>query len=177
MSVSLGAIALKFGLPIVVELLNRKGGKSGAMAGKVVSSIAEGLGVAPREQSIVEKYKAEPRKVETIMRKVETDFAEIARATADATISYHALIAGDRNSSSLVTRIWRPMNALFFGVECLGLMAVIIKVVWSLADGGSIDLTGAGVLVGLVIPMLTLQAGVTGYYVHRRSIEKMDGTA
>ena len=177
MSVSLAAIALKLGLPLVVELLNRKGGKGGEIAGKVVTSIAEGLGVDANEEAIVDKYNSDPQIVETVMRTVETDYAAIARASADATISYHGLIADDRNSLSLVTRIWRPMNALFFGFECLGLMAVIIKVVWHLANGGSVDLSGAAVLVGLVIPMLTLQAGVTGYYVHRRSLEKLDGTA
>ena len=76
-----------------------------------------------------------------------------------------------------MTRIWRPLNAIFFAVECAGMMAAIIRVLWMLAGGGSIDLSGAAVLIGLVIPMLTLQAGVTGYYVHRRSIEKLTGAA
>ena len=95
---SIAAIALKLGAPLVAEILRRKGGRGGKIAGKVITDISAGLGAEPKEEAIVEAYKDRPAEVTEVITRVEQDLAEIARTATEATISYHRLIGSDRDA-------------------------------------------------------------------------------
>ncbi len=173
----LATIALQVGAPLLAELFKRKGGAGGKIAGGIVETIAGELNVEPTPKAIKEIYDKNPTLVEPVLHKVEADLGVMAEAASKTMMSYHDLLEGDRNSDSFVNRTWRPLVGYSFAFCSSAVIAVIVKVLWKLADGVVIDLTNGVVLIGLVVPVLTLMAGVTGYFGHRRSIEKQAGVA
>ncbi|MBW8635864.1 hypothetical protein K1W69_01610 [Hoeflea sp. WL0058] len=105
------------------------------------------------------------------MRTIETDYAAIARAGAEAQVAYIEFAKGDRDSADLLIRIWRPMNGFLFPVGCLIIVATICVMLLSRipVDASVVP------LIGIVVPVITAWAGVVGCYVGQRTKEKTTG--
>ncbi|PCI03863.1 MAG: hypothetical protein COB78_05780 [Hyphomicrobiales bacterium] len=170
----IAAIAIKLGAPLLAELFKRKGGSSGKVAGKVIERLAGELGVEPTPAAIEREYANNPKAVSTVFENIETDLGAVAEAASKATISYHDLIKGDRDSLSLLNRIWRPVNGLLFGLE----VATIVFVVCVKIYVGDVETLGAvKPLYAFLGTILGTHAGVVGVYVWRRTDEKRAGVA
>ena len=167
-------LAKEIGAPILAKILRRKGGKVGALAGEAIETIAGRLGVEPTEKAIVAEYDRRPDEVTTVVREIEEKIGEMARAAADATVSYHRTLDGDRDSASVLNRIWRPLNGIAFGVE---VMAIVGAAVLKIVQGDVATLTAIQPLYTFLGTVLGAHAGVVGVYVWRRTDEKMRGQA
>ncbi|MBW8640471.1 holin family protein [Hoeflea sp. WL0058] len=168
---ALVSILLSVGAPILAGILKSKGGKGGAIAGDVIEVVAERLGADATPQAIEEAYKADPEVFTQTVRTIETNYAAIARAGAEAHMAYIELANGDRNSADLLTRVWRPINGFLFPVGCL---IIVVTVCVMLLSRISVDASVLP-LIGIVVPVMTAWAGVVGYYVGQRTKEKTTG--
>lgn len=167
-------LAVKLGAPLLAEIFKRKGGTAGKMAGNVIERLAGDLGVDPTQAAIEQAYADNPDAVKTVVEKIETDLAALAEAASKATISYHDLIKGDRDSLSLLNRIWRPLNGVLFGLECA---AIVFVVCIKIYVGEVATLQALAPLYGFIGSVLTIHAGVVGVYVWKRTDEKRSGVA
>ncbi len=171
---AIAGIALEIGLPVLTAIFERKGSASSIVASRTLVALAEVLGVEPTEKAIIDKFEAAPEEVTTVFRQVEEDMAEIAEAAADATKSYHDILKDDRDSPSILNRIWRPFNGLVFGCE----VALIVGVVSAkILDGDVATLNALQPLYAFLGTILGTHAGVVGVYVWRRSDEKLRSKA
>ena len=164
-------ILLSVGAPILAGILKSKGGKGGAIAGDVIEAVADKLGTDATPQAIEDAYKADPDTFTQTVRTIETDYAEVARAGAEAHMAYIELVKGDRDSADLLTRIWRPLNGFLFPVGCLIIVATVCVMLLSRIPIDASLLP----LIGIVVPVMTAWAGVVGYYVGQRTKEKTTG--
>lgn len=166
-------IALTVGAPILANVLRRQGGAAGGIAADVaetaVKSLADQLGVEPTEDAIAAKFETDPYEVTEAIKTVNADLGEVARAASDATQSYHRLIEADRESPSLLTRIWRPLNGVLFAFSCV---ALVLSFCWLMVKGDVATISGAAVAYGFLGTVLGTWAAVVGVYVWRRTDEK-----
>ncbi|MEO4040238.1 3TM-type holin [Hoeflea sp. CAU 1731] len=168
---ALVTILLSVGAPILAGILKAKGGKGGAIAGEVLETVAGKLGTDATPQAIEEAYNADPEVFTKTVRTIETDYAAIARAGAEAHLAYIELVKADRDSADLLTRIWRPLNGFLFPVGCLIIVATVCVMLLSRIPVDASVLP----LIGIVVPVMTAWAGVVGYYVGQRTKEKTTG--
>ena len=168
---ALVTILLSVGAPILAGILKSKGGKGGAIAGDVIEAVADKLGTDATPQAIEDAYKADPDTFTQTVRTIETDYAEVARAGAEAHMAYIELVKGDRDSADLLTRIWRPLNGFLFPVGCLIIVATVCVMLLSRIPIDASLLP----LIGIVVPVMTAWAGGVGYYVGQRTKEKTTG--
>ena len=166
----LAGAALKYGAPILAELLKRKGGKGGAIAGTAIKTIAEKLGTEPTQKAVADKFREDPETVGEVMRSVNEDLAAMAGHASDATKSYHQLVLGDSQSKSLLNRIWRPVNGLLFGLEVSFIIFVVGAKIWNNDANTLLALKDLFMFIGTV---LGTHAGVVGVYVWGRTTEKL----
>lgn len=166
----LADIALNSGAPIVARIL--KGfGPIGQLAGGVIEAVAAELGTEPTPTAIETAHQAEPQRVERVIRKVDADYSKIAMEANQTARAHIALLEGDRDSESAITRLWRPLTAILFAPACLMVLACAC---FMLVTGRPVP-EGGAVLVGIVVPIMTLWAGFNGVYSHGRSGEKKTG--
>ncbi len=168
---ALVSILLSVGAPVLAGILKSKGGKGGAIAGDVIEAVADKLGTDATPQAIEDAYRADPEIFTKTVRTIETDYAAIARAGAEAHMAYIELVKGDGDSADILTRIWRPMNGFLFPVGCLIIVATVCVMLLSRIPIDASLLP----LIGIVVPVMTAWAGVVGYYVGQRTKEKTTG--
>ncbi len=166
-------ILLNLGAPIIAGILKDRFGRGGETAGAVLTTLAMELGTDPTPEAITDAYEADPAGFTEKALKVEANYSEIARAAAEATMSYHRVLAGDQKAADALTRLWRPFNGAAFGV-CV--IMVVVTVCFVIIRQIPVD-ESAYPLVALVVPSLTVMAGVVGYYVRQRTLEKTAGVS
>ncbi len=105
---SLAAIALNAGLPIIEKVLSKKlGDAGGQLAAEFLGAIASRLGVEPAEVEAVAE--AEPGRVITAMREVEKISPELTALYAAGLQGQFALLQGE-GAEPLWARLWRPLG-------------------------------------------------------------------
>lgn len=161
-------LVTNLGLPVLTKIL--QGDKAGAID-TVVKRVADELGV-PDAQAIENFVTTDPENVGQILQTIEADYAEIARAASDATVSYHTILNADQKSESILARSWRPLNGILFGFECAGLVAAFI---FCMATDRVDVIATASSTFGFLGTVLTAHAGVVGVYTWRRTTEKTAG--
>lgn len=167
---ALVAIAADIGAPIIAKILRSRGGRAGQIAGRTIEAVARQLGTEPSAEAIATRYEEDPENTTAALRTVENGLAELGKAASEATQSYHELLAGDRNSQSLLNRLWRPVNGFLFGIEVFAIVATVVVVIWR----GEVDTIRAlQPLWSFLGTILGTHAGVVGVYVWRRSDEKL----
>lgn len=171
---AIAVLAIKIGAPILANVLSRRGGVAGSIAGETIETIAEKLDTEPTEEAIASAYEHRPEKTAEVFKQVETDFARMAEAAAEANQSYHGLLAGDRDSLSLLNRLWRPFNGFMFALE---IAAIVGTVAVKIAQGDVQTLTALQPLYAFLGTILGTHAGVVGAYVWRRTDEKLGSKA
>lgn len=173
----LGPAAASAGASVVGQVLRGVGGKPGAIAADVIDAVAKRVGVPPTPEALGGAAVDTPGKVEEALRQVERDkAAELAQVLAselDAIRIRAEIIKGEQASSSLLQRIWRPLNGMLFGLACLALMVTTCLVLLRglPVSAGAVSLLA---LVGTVIPAW---AGLVGFYAKLRTDEKKVGKA
>ncbi|WP_029061317.1 hypothetical protein [Labrenzia sp. DG1229] len=171
------AIALQVGATAISGLLRRRGGEAGKIVADVADNtvvrVAQSLGVAPTEQAISDLWDKDPSAVTEAIHQVDAELGEMAKAASEATQSYHDLIKEDRESASLLTRIWRPLNGVLFAWSCL---ALIMSFCYLMMTGDVQTIANASVAYGFLGTVLGTWAGVVGVYVWRRTDEKKAGS-
>jgi len=174
----LAVIALDVGASALSKILRQHGGRAGTIAADVaeaaIRQVADTLGVEPTEEAIAARYESAPEVVSEAFQAVEQDLGPIARAASEATQSYQQLMAGDRASPSMLTRIWRPLNGILFALSCL---ALVLSFCILMLKGDVQTIANASVAYGFLGTVLGTWAGVVGVYVWRRSDEKTSGGA
>lgn len=167
------AIALQVGASAITGLLRRRGGEAGKIAADVADNtvvrVAQSLGVEPTEEAISDLWDKDPDAVTEAVHEVDAEIGEMARAASEATQSYHDLIMEDRESSSLLTRIWRPLNGVLFALSCL---ALVMSFCYLMLTGDVQTIANASIAYGFLGTVLGTWAGVVGVYVWRRTDEK-----
>lgn len=147
--------------PILAKLIARDKVK----ASDVIGTIADRLGIDPTPEAIEDAYDADSGPVVEIIQEINE--AEIARAFADSTISFHDVLKGDQGGS-WIARNWRPLVSIAFGIECLLLiMAVCFAILFDIPINSELL-----PLISLAGTTLTVQAGVVGVYTYQRTQEK-----
>lgn len=171
-------IALSVGAHALTTVLRDRGGAAGSIVADVaetaIGQIAGTLGIEPTEEAIAARYEENPQAVTEAIVKVDRDLGAIARAASEATMSYHDLIKGDRESPSLLNRIWRPLNGILFALACLSL---VWSFCWLMLHGDVQTIAQAAVAYGFLGTVLGTWASVVGIYVWKRSDEKKNGVA
>lgn len=163
----LSDIALNSGAPIVSQIL--KGfGPIGMLAGGVIEMIAGRLDTDPTPEAIEGKFQSEPEVVQQVIREIDADYTEIVKQGHETARSWHRVLEGDRDSEHALTRLWRPVTALFFGPCCLLVLATACWVLLNQIPISSEALT----LVGVIVPTITALSGFCGWYATKRSQEK-----
>lgn len=167
---ALVGIATELGVPIIASILRRRGGRAGQIASTTIEAVAQQLGTEATADAIVARYEADPENTRAAFQKVESGMEELATAASEATQSYHELLAGDRDSQSLLNRLWRPVNGFLFGAEVFAIVLTVVVVIWR----GEVDTIRAlQELWSFLGTILGAHAGVVGVYVWRRSDEKL----
>lgn len=164
----LTSLVKRVGAPLLEKFItNRLGEPVGEMVGPVVDMIAGELGVPNTEEAIERDYQADPERVTEVIQSVQSN-----PRTMELYKSYLSILSADTSSEDWFTRNWRPMAALGFAASTgLTITTSCFGVVWALTH--TVDLSGVMPLVGLVVPALTVWAGVVGVYVHGRTQEKL----
>ena len=168
----IAGLAVKFGAPILKEVRLRRGGRFGEIAGTAIDAVADGLGTAPDPEAIAEAAEREPARAEQVIRQVNDDLARDTEAMALVMTSYHQTLNEDRQSSSLLNRIWRPLNGMAFACSMTFLVFVVAMKIW---EGDAETLTALQPLYGFLGAIFGTWATVVGVYVWRRSDEKIVG--
>lgn len=158
----LGPILLEAGAEQLRKMIGD--GAAGRLAGGIVEQIAGKLGIPPTQTSIEQAYREDKSEVIDAVRSVDDHYQALARmeeARAVTMQSQHRLQETELGSG-LLARIGRPLNTIFFAVECLALM---LAVCWIVVRGipASLDFNQVAPLLALVVPVLTAQAGVIGW--------------
>ncbi|MCR9057471.1 MAG: hypothetical protein NXI02_09065 [Rhodobacteraceae bacterium] len=173
----LAAIAIQVGATALTGLLRRRGGNAGQIAADVadtaIGQITGTLGIEPTEQAISDLWDKDPSAVTDAIHQVDAELGEMAKAASEATQSYHDLIKEDRESASLLTRIWRPLNGVLFAWSCL---ALIMSFCYLMMTGDVHTIANASIAYGFLGTVLGTWAGVVGVYVWRRTDEKKAGS-
>lgn len=169
--VALAGIAAQVGAPLIAGLFRKSlGGAAGEIAGSIVDSVAGQLGVAPTADAIESAYQAEPERVGEAFRTIDVERREdLAAMLAEINQTMRA----EHNAPGLLTRIWRPLFGIQFGLVYTAIGAVLAYTVGA-ADNpvGALGLTG-----GYITTYLGFGASVLGVYVWQRSAEKKAGAA
>jgi hypothetical protein len=104
---TLAAIALNAGLPVIEKVLSKKlGDAGGQLAAEFLGAIASRLGVEPAQVEAVAE--AEPGRVITAMREVEKISPELTALYAAGLQGQFALMQSE--SEPLWARLWRPLG-------------------------------------------------------------------
>lgn len=104
----LGPILVKAGAPILKSVLEKEvGGAAGQVGGAVIDAIAGPLGVPPTPEAIAEAHKADPARVEDVIRNVEAS-QEWIQHLAAATAGRDALLQREDQRENFFAWGWRP---------------------------------------------------------------------
>ncbi len=160
-------ILASVGAPILKELISDAlGDPVGEVASDVIGMVADGLGVAPTPEAIVEEYQLDPAGVAPVIRAVEDENKAHLVAMLGA---INKTMRAEAKAKGLLTRIWRPVFGLLFGLIYFLLGLAMIFVIVRANDPIAIF----GVLSGLIVTYLACGSSVLGVYVWQRSSEKI----
>lgn len=162
----LGPILLEAGADQLKKMLGD--GSASKIAGGIVDQIAGKLGVPPNADGILDAYKADPREVIQAVQEVDEHYAAIELARSETMRSQHQVQIAELGSG-LLARIGRPLNTIFFAGECAGLMiSVCIIIVRGIP--ASLDINSVAPLLAMVVPVLTIQAGIIGWDARQQTL-------
>lgn len=166
-------ILIAAGAPLLKEIIQSKlGGVGGQMAGAVVDTLAERLGVLANPEAVGAKIESDvnaPVVVRQVEAEVRQDLARIAEADRDMMLSYHRMLEGDQKSEGWIQARWRGIFALAFTACFVGIVLTICRAIWI----G--QLTGIEAVAGLLITLVVAGCAVLGVQVYQRSEEKKAG--
>ena len=138
------------------------------LAPHVIKLVAGKLGVDPTPEAVSEAHAANPARVEEVIHKI--DEAEIARAAADAAVSYHGVLKGDQTAVDKATRLWRPFNGFAFAINIF-----LIVITGCIAVLFEIDLAEVIPIISMIGTAVGAQAGVVGVQSWGRTQERRAG--
>ncbi|AXS39975.1 hypothetical protein [Breoghania sp. L-A4] len=165
----LAGIAAQVGAPLIAGLFRKQlGGAAGELAGSVVDEIAKGIGVPNTPIAIETAFRENPTDVGEAFRQVDVERREdLAAMLAEV----NATMRAEQTAPGLLTRIWRPLFGIQFGLVYSAIGAVLAYTVgWAENPVGALGLTG-----GYITTYLGFGASVLGVYVWQRSSEKKAG--
>lgn len=162
----LGPILLQAGADQLKRMLND--GTAGQLIGGVIEQIAGKLGVQPTQAAIEAAYKVTPTEVIQAVQEVDEHYSRIEEARSATMISQHQLQQAELGAG-LLARVGRPLNMIFFAVECLALMLSVCLVVLR-GIPPNLDFNQVAPLLALVVPVLTAQAGLAGWDSRQQSL-------
>lgn len=106
------SILLRAGVPVLAGLVS----SSSPVAGQVVKTVAEALGVEPTEAAIAEKHAADPEGTEETIRQVEANAPEIWAYLSEANQLMQAGFARAEKSEPWFAWAWRPVWMWLLGI-------------------------------------------------------------
>lgn len=166
-------ILIAAGAPLLKEIIKDKvGGIGGQLAGGVIDSLADRLGVPATPEAIGRKIETDPDAA-VIVREVEAevrqDLARIAEADRDIMLSYHRVLEADQKSEGWIQARWRGIFALVFTACFAGIVLTVCRAIWIS------QLVGIEAVGGLLITLVLAGCAVLGVQVYQRSEEKKAG--
>jgi hypothetical protein len=162
----------EIGAPILKNLVQRSlgDGTAGVVATTVIDTVSGRLGIDPTADAIVEAYQQNPKAVCEVVRSYDKEYVAMVKEGAKTHREYLDLLREDQQSDSPLSRVWRPLNGVLFGAECaLVIITAAIVVMAQIPISDNLI-----PIVGLVVPVMTVHAGVVGYYVGQRTKEKIN---
>lgn len=168
---TIASLALKFGAPILADLLKSK---TPGVVDRAIDKAGEFLGTGKDPIAIKNRLEEEPAVVEAIEVQNRDFFVDLMREETEQLRIVHETMAGERTSKSLLQRAWRPFNGFLFGIACFCLIVTVCHVVWAQKVP---DADAIAPILALIGPVITAWAGVVGWIAHRRTHEKMAGVA
>lgn len=167
----LGPILLEAGADHLKKML--ADGSAGKIAGGIIDQIAGRLGVPPTGEAITDAYKADPAEVIQAVQDVDEHYSRIEEARSATMQSQHQLQQAELGAG-LLARIGRPLNTILFGGECAALMiSVCIVIVRGIP--ATLDINSVAPLLAMVVPVLTIQAGIIGWDSRQQSLATRAG--
>lgn len=171
MITTIAGLALKYGAPILADILKSK---SPEIIDRAIDKVGDFLGTGNDPVAINNRLAREPDLVKTIESENRDFFVELMREETEQLRIVHETMAGERTSKSLLQRAWRPFNGFLFGIACFSLIVTVCHVVWAQKVP---DADAIAPILALIGPVITAWAGVVGWIAHRRTHEKMAGVA
>lgn len=169
----LGDRLLRAGAPMLNSMIqNAIGGIGGKIAGSLAESaiegLAEALGTSPTPDAVVAKIDADPVGSATVIQQVEAQasdvMARIAEAHRDVMVSYHGVLNADAKQEGILSRLWRPVFAVQYGI-CFFIQ--IITACWLLWTRQLGTLTQLSDLTAYLIFMNLAACAVLGVQVYQ----------
>lgn len=120
MAVNWQKALLDAGGPILKGLIEKGvgGGIKGMIAGKLadaaLQTLAEALGTEPTPEAIGTAIEKDPVGAPSIVRNVEAQVISSMEMGSGDMAGYLSLLQQDQKSEGLLTRLWRPLFAIFF---------------------------------------------------------------
>jgi hypothetical protein len=169
----LPSILVAAGAPLLKEIIaNKMGEVGGKLAGGVIDTLAERLGVPATPEAIGAKVERDAD-AQVIVREVEAevrqDLARIAEADRDIMLSYHRVLESDQKAEGWIQARWRGIFALVFTACFAGIVLTVCRAIWIS------QLTGIEAVGGLLITLIIAGCAVLGVQVYQRSEEKKAG--
>ena len=155
----LGPILLEAGASQLKKMLSN--GTAGQIAGGVIDQIAGKLGVPATQKDIEQAWRDTPTEVIQAVQEVDDHYARVEEARARTMRSQHQLQQAEL-SAGLLARIGRPLNTILFGAECAALMTAVCVVIIR-GIPANLEINSVAPLLALVVPVLTIQAGIIGW--------------
>lgn len=170
---AIAGIAAQVGAPLMSKLLrNSVDGPAGELAGSMVDTIAGTLGVEPTSAAIETVYRTDPQAVGAAFRQAESDNADALTAIAGVAREVNKTMRAEHTAQGLLTRIWRPLFGIQFGIAFLAMALAVVRAIWT---GDTASLNAMAVISGFLIAFYGMGASVLGVYVWQRSAEKKVG--
>lgn len=184
-----GPILLKLlqgvGAPLLERFITDRLGRTVASAVQpTIEIIADELGVAPTEDAIAAAHAARPDRVKTAVQKIEASpekiaaLAELTRAENEQALSFHRLLGAEGQADSPLIRYARPATVYATILAVLGIVATACLLslragLYGLPDGFTLEALSP--ILVLVAPALTGLVGLAGYWMKKRTDEKITG--
>ncbi|MCB1493517.1 MAG: hypothetical protein KDJ77_17265 [Rhodobiaceae bacterium] len=157
-------LAKELGLPLLRRVLEKRvGARAADLTDTVLNTVADKLGVG-----VDDIVKLPGDKVAAVLPEIEDDIPDLlAQHLAD----YNGLLRAEQKSRNVLQANVRPLVVLTFS-----LCSLLVIVTACLAILRQIHIADDLLpIIGLVIPTLTVLAGVSGYYVRQVTGEKKAG--
>ncbi|MBB98314.1 MAG: hypothetical protein CML67_02070 [Rhodobacteraceae bacterium] len=158
------------GAPLLKRLAESVGGRTGgAVADVVIDSLAREIGTKPTVDAIAAAYDKDPARTVEAIGRVEVQRRE---DWAVMLAEVNQTMRAEQTAPGLLTRIWRPLFGILYGVAFLALALAVTRAVWN-SDVQAINAVAS--VSGLLIAFYGTGAGVLGVYAWGRTREKIEG--
>ena len=168
---TIAGLALKFGAPILADLLKSK---TPDVVDRAIDKIGEALGTGPDPEAIQGRLEGDPDLIQTVEHQNYDYLVDLMHEETEQLRILHDTMAGERTSKSLLQRAWRPFNGFLFGIACFSVILTACHVVWTQKVP---DADAIAPILALIGPVITAWAGVVGWIAHRRTAEKLAGVS